>query len=254
VPEQRHWLCHVCGSTEFEQVDTTHIRCDECGHGATVSRLTAVANPNPSPEVRAQAEDRMRAHDSQTEAAFRGASFPPYALDAQWQGLRRFGGYGGSGDRITSLSLAFGDDPRDLGSPEVRIETRVHTVAWVDDLTLGARMEAFVLARQQVDHLWRQTGVLREEIRRSAFPRDGARTEDPTLAWDRRLLPVDRDEVEFAVLHEGVHWVAQAIIQGTVVGIESRNWALETTGLRVETDFDPYARGAKELRRRWLQQ
>jgi hypothetical protein len=213
----------------------------------------AVANPNPSPEVRAQAEDRMRAHDAQTEAAFRGASFRPYALDTQWQGLRRFGGYGGSGDRITGLSLAFGDDPRDLDSPELRIETRVRNVAG-DDAALGAKMDAFMLARQQVDHLWRQTGVLRDEIRRSAFPRDGARTEDPTLAWDRRRVPVDGDQVEFAVLHEGVHWVAQAIIEGTVVGIESRHWALETTGLRVETDFDPYARGAKEVRRRWLQQ
>jgi hypothetical protein len=254
VPEAHHGLCHACGSTEFEWVDDSHIRCVECGHGATVARLTAVANRNRSPEVLAQAEDRMRAHDAQTEAAFRGASFRPYALDAQWQGLRFFGGSGRSGDRITSLSLAFGDDPRDLASPQVRIETRVSTVTGVADLSLGAKMDALMLARQQVGHLWRQTGVLRDEIRRSAFPRDRARTEDPTLAWDRRLLPVDGGHVEFAVLDEGLHWVAQAIIEGTVVGIESRNWALETTGLRVEADFETYARGAQELRRRWLQQ
>ena len=245
----------MCGSTDFEQVDKTHIRCVECGHGATVSRLTAVANPNPSPEVLAQAEDRMRAHEVQTEAAFRGALFRPYALDTQWQGLRRFGGYGGSGSRVTSLSLAFGEDPRDLGSPEVRIETRVRNVTAVDDdLTLGAKVDAFMLARQQIDHLWRQTGVLRDEIRRSAFRPDGALTEDPTLVWDRHLAAVDGDQVEFAVLREGIHWVAQAIIQGTVVGIESRGWALERTGLRAESDFDVYARGAQELRQRWLRQ
>jgi hypothetical protein len=252
VPDERHWLCHVCGGTEFEEVDETHIRCVECGHGAAVARVVAVANRNPSPEVLAAAEDRMRALDAQMEAAFREAPFRPYALDEQWQGLRRFGGHGRSNDRITSLSLAFGDDPRDLGSPEVRIETRVRTVTGVDDPTLGSKMEAFMLARQQVDHLWQQTGVLRDEIRRSAFRRDGAHTEDPTLAWDRRLVPTDAGQVEFAVLHEGVHWVAQAIIEGAVVGIESRNWALETTGLRAEADLDPYAHRAGVLRRRWL--
>ena len=100
-----------------------------------------------------------------------------------------------------------------------------------------------MLARQQIDFLWRQTGVLRDEIRRSAFRSDGAHAEDPTLAWDRRLVPTDTGPEEFAVLHEGVHWVAQAIIEGAVVGIESRNWALETTGLRAEADLEPYARG-----------
>jgi hypothetical protein len=101
-----------------------------------------------------------------------------------------------------------------------------------------------------VDFLWRQTGVLRGDVRRSVFPRDGARTEDPTLLWEHRSLPVDDELVEFAVLSEGTHWVAQAIIDERVVGIQARNWKLDMTGLVSETDFAAYEEGAKEIRRR----
>jgi hypothetical protein len=114
-------------------------------------------------------------------------------------------------------------------------------------------MDAFVLARSQVDHLWRQTGVLRDDVRRTVFPRDGNRTDDPTRDWARTLLAVNDDEVEFAVLSEGTHWVAQAIVGSSVVGIQSRNWALETTGLATETKFDRYKDGGQELRRRMAQ-
>ena len=91
----------------------------------------------------------------------------------------------------------------------------------VDDPVVAARIDAVMLARQQVDHLWRATGVLRDDVRRSVFPRGGAQAGDPTSAWERTFLTVDGRSVEFAVLSEGAHWVAQAIIEGTVVGIQS---------------------------------
>ncbi len=146
--------------------------------------------------------------------------------------------------------MAFGEDVRDLSLPEIRVETRVRAFDAVDDPVIAAKMDAVMLARNQVDYLWRQTGVLRDEVRRSVFPRDGARTEDPTLIWEHISLPVDDDLVEFAVLSEGTHWVAQAIIGERVVGIQARHWMLDTTGLITETDFAPYVEGANEIRRR----
>lgn len=65
-------------------------------------------------------------------------------------------------------------------------------------------------------------------------------------------MPVDGEPVEFAVLRDDDYWVAQAIIGNTVVGIKSRNWPLERTGLRVEDTLERYARGSEELQRRWL--
>ena len=240
----------MCGSTTFEQVDESHIRCVECGHGATVTRLVAVANPNPSPADLARTDERFRDIAAGTLDAFERAPFRPFALDNRWSGLRFFGGHGGSGDRTTSLGLAFGEDVGDLSLPEIRVETRVRAFDAVDDPVIAAKMDAFTLARNQVNYLWRQTGVLRDDVRRSVFPRDGARTEDPTLTWEHRSLPVDDGPVEFAVLSEGKHWVAQAIIGERVVGIQTRHWTLDTTGLITETDFAPYVEGARQIRRR----
>jgi hypothetical protein len=249
-PDPLSRLCLVCGSTTFEQVDDSHIRCIECGHGATVQRLVAVANPNPSPADLAQVEERFRDIDARTLGAFTRAPFQPFALDDRWSGLRFFGGHGGSGDRTTSLGLAFAEDVRDLSRPEVRVETRVRGVDLIDDPVVAAKMDAFTLAREQVHYLWRQTGVLRDDVRRAVFARDGARIGDPTLIWEHASLTVDDELVEFAVLSEGTHWVAQAIIGERVVGIQARIWTLDATGLVTETDFAPYAEGAKEIRRR----
>jgi hypothetical protein len=243
----------VCGGTHFEFVDDSHFRCVECGHSGRFQRLAVVSDANPSPAALAQAADRMRALDARMVAAFRGAPFRPFALDGRWSGRRRFGGQGSSGEQTTALTLAFGDDPQDLTLPEVRVETRVGSVGVVDDPIVAAQIDAVMLARQQVDHLWRNTGVLRDDVRRSVFPRDDARAGDPTIVWERTLLTVDGDAVEFAVLSEDVHWVAQAIIEGTVVGIQSRNWTLEATGLVTESKFELYERGTQELRRRRTQ-
>lgn len=243
-------LCHVCGSTRFKYVDDSQIRCVECGHGASVMRLTATANPDPSPRELSDAEERLRVHDARTTAAFTDAPFRPYALDDRWSGLRSFAGHGSSGDRSTSLSLAFTEDPQDVSLPYARVETQCRVVDGIDDPTIAAKMGAFTLARVQVEGLWRQTGVLRNDVRSSVFARDGTRTDDPTAAWERAQLMVDGDAVEFAVLSEGEYWVAQAIIGGMVVGIQSRNWTLDTTGLVTESNFEPYEVGAQELRRR----
>lgn len=72
-------------------------------------------------------------------------------------------------------------------------------------------------------------------------------------AWERTHLTVAGDEVEFAVLSEGEHWVAQAIVGATVVGVQSRNWTLEATGLVAEREFDLYEQEARERRRRLAQ-
>lgn len=243
-------LCHVCGSTQFEHVDDSNIRCVACGHGASVMRLTATANPDPSPAELSEVEERLRAHDAEVTAAFTGAPFRPYALDDRWSGLRSFAGHGSSGDRTTSLSLAFTEDPQDVSLPYARVETQCRDVDGIDDPTIAAKMGAFTLARELVEGLWRSTGELRDDVRSSLFARDGTRTDDPTAAWERTQLMVDGDAVEFAVLSEGEYWVAQAIISGIVVGIQSRNWAVETTGLVTESNFEPYEVGAQELRRR----
>ena len=148
------------------------------------------------------------------------------------------------------MGLAFGEDVRSLSLPEIRVETRVRGFDAVDEPVVAANMDAFMLARNQVHYLWRQTGVLRDDVRRSILPRDGARTEDPTLIWEHESLPVDDELVDFAVLREGTHWVAQAIIGERVVGIQARHWMLDATGLITETDFAPYVEGANEIRRR----
>ena len=136
--------------------------------------------------------------------------------------------------------------------PEVRVETRVRDFDAIDDPVVAAKMDAFMLARNQVDYLWRQTGVLRDDVRRSVFPRDGARTDDPTQLWEHVPLPVDDELVDFALLREGTHWVAQAIVDERVVGIQARNWKLDMIGLVTETDFAVYEEGAKEIRRRMM--
>jgi hypothetical protein len=243
-------LCHVCGSTNHEQIDESHIRCVECGQSATFTRLVVVGNPNPSPSDIAEADARFRAIDAQTLEAFVGAPFRPLGLDDRWSGLRRFGGHGGSRNRTTSLTLAFGDDPLDPASPEIRVETRLEQMTGVDDAAAVARIHAFMLAKQQVDHLWRATGVLRDDVRRGAFPGNRAIANDPTESWERVLLIVDGDEIEFAALRSGEHLVAQTIVGGTLVGIESRHWPIDAMGLVTVHDFAPYQRGARELRRR----
>jgi hypothetical protein len=243
-------LCHVCGSTDHEQIDESHIRCVECGQSATFTRLAVVGNPNPSRSDIAEADARFRVIDARTLAAFVGAPFRPLGLDDRWRGLRWFGGHGGTPDLTTDLTLAFGDDPLDPASPEIRVETRLEQMTGLDDPATVARIHAFMLAKQQVDHLWRATGVLRDDVRQTVFARNQRVVNDPTESWEKVPLIVDGEEIEFATLREGAHWVAQAIIGATVVAINARQWAVDATGLVAVDDFAPYQQGAQEVRRR----
>ncbi len=181
-------ICHVCGSTTFEYVDDSHIRCVECGHGATVSRLVAVANAEqkPSPVAVSEFEERMRTYEEEAAAVFRGAPFRPYALDGRWSGPRSFGGHAASDGRTTSLTLAFSEGhPWDTTLPEVHVETRVGSMEGADR-NVAAKADAFIFAQQQVHHLWSHTGVLRDDVRRYAFPREErAPTTQPQLGSGR---------------------------------------------------------------------
>ena len=163
----------MCGSTTFEQVDDLRIRCVECGHGATVSRLVAVADADQEPSLAAvsEFEERMCTYEKEAAAAFRGAPFRPYALDGRRSGLRSFGGHGASDERITSLTLTFSEGhPWDSTLPEVRVETRVGSLEGVDR-NVAAKADAFVFAfaQQQAHHLWFQTGVLLDDVRRGRW-------------------------------------------------------------------------------------
>jgi hypothetical protein len=198
-------------------------------------------------------EERMRTYEEEAAAAFRGAHFRPYALDGRWSGLRSFGGHVASDGRTTSLTLAFTEgQPWDSTLPEVRVETRVGYIEGLDR-RVATKADEFMFAEQQVHHLWFQTGVLRDDVRRYASPQHSARTDDPTTAWERALLTVDGEAVEFAVLSAGSHWVAQAIIDEALVGIQSHHWTIESAGLVTERDFEPYEHGARAIRQLWTQ-
>jgi hypothetical protein len=225
------------------------MRCAECGHGSTFTRLTAVAHGTPSAAQRAALEDRRRQQDAQTTTLFDEANFAPYALDGRSARLRWFGGHGASNGIVTSLSLAFGDSPFDEQTPEVRVTTQLPERPGEVERSIAARMASFMLARQQVEHLWQHTGVLRDEIRRAVFPLHSARSDDPTRIWDHCVIAVDGENVEFAFLSEQRHWVAQAIVGPLLVGITSREWPIDAVGLRSETTFDAYAEGSAQVRR-----
>jgi hypothetical protein len=238
MPASRPPLCHRCGSPHVHEVDDHTRRCPECGAESRVTHLVATSDPSRDRQQHEAARDRYRSIDREAALAFVGATFFPFALDERWTGLRRIGGHGGSKESVTSLVLAFGDAPWDDDAADVRVRT---------DLQGGA----FVLARQQIDHLWRCTGVLDDRVRRAAFPVDGRRDADPTVPWDHVEVTVDGGAVEFAVLRHGRHWVAQATVGDVVIGIESRGWAVGNTGLRAETAFDRYVEGNETLRRSW---
>lgn len=246
-------LCDRCGSPGVVEVDDTHTRCPECSAVRTFTRMT-IGDTEVTRAQRAASRDALRSIDARTRRAFGGASFFPYALDHRWRGLRRFGGHGGAEGHVTSLTLAFGDEPWDEDAVDVRVQTDLlgpGDRAPVADL----RMAAWLLTQAQVEEIWRLTGVLRDDVRRAAFPLAGDRADanqpgDPTAPWDRVTIPVDGGGVEFAVLAADGTWVAQAVVDPLLVGITSHGWPVDAVGLRAETSFDVYAEGLAETRRR----
>ena len=213
----------------FEYVDDSHIRCVECGHGATVSRFVAVAEANqkPSPVALAQFQERMRISEAQMAAAFRGVPFRPYALG--WPMVRvslvRWSRRVGRADHELDGGLQR-RPPVGSDAAEVRVETRIGSIGGVDP-NVAAKVNAFMFAQRQCITSGFTPACCETTYGGASSPRDGARTDDPTTAWERALMTVDGEAVEFAVLSEGTHWVAQAIINETVVGIHACHWTVE---------------------------
>jgi hypothetical protein len=244
VVNGRGHLCNLCGSPLVpEIVAPGRGRCVECGHGFTFTTLTATAPPRTSSADRRlmAAEDRGRTR--RTREAFELAPFEPHALDERWKGLRWIGGWGGSDSETSHLELGHGDDPFDPELPQVRVGT--HAAA--DD---NAR--AFVwgdLAQQHVNARWSATGVLEDELRRAAYPREFT-GRDPTEPWSAVEIAIDGRAVQFRVLTARHSWYAQAHHGDVVVAITAGRWPVERTGLVSIFDVSEYFAGAEAMRRR----
>ena len=177
----------------------------------------------------------------------------PFALDHRWSGLRRLSGHGGSRDRTTGLTLAFGEDGHaTCNQPEMQVETTVPRLRSGRRFGHGGKDGRVHVG---AGSRWTTSGdkpACYGTTFDSAVLSVGRRTDRGS---NRRTgnacsLAVDGDPVEFAVLTEREHWVAHAIVDETVVGIQARNWKVDTTGLVTETNFAVYLEGSKEMRRR----
>jgi ribosomal protein L37E len=135
MPERREPLCPQCGGVSYEQIDACHSRCSECGLGRTSQPLIAQAGATRSPASAPRSHERVHMADiaGRIRGAFADASFAPYGLDDRWQGTRWFGGSGSSGDKITRLELAHGENPWDETTTQVRVEARLPANVLPDD-------------------------------------------------------------------------------------------------------------------------
>jgi len=170
------------------------------------------------------------------------AGFAPIGLDEQWTGLRWFGGSGTSNGVVTHLELAHGDNPFDRSEPQVRVRA---TMA----VDLPFPLVRWTVARSLLQHFWRETGVLADDVRRAAFPRE-TREGDPTEPWDARALRLDGEPTEFRVLASDDCWVALAATDNMVVSVQARDWPMQRTGLAKIGDLGPYVDGTIEIGRR----
>jgi hypothetical protein len=235
VAALRGSLCSRCGSSDWEELSETRVRCAECGLGATRTMLVARRDDAPLDEaVQHEARELQEFMARGMRASFDEATFPCFGLDERWTGRRWYGGQGGSNGRITHLSLAHGDDPYDPSAPQVRVESRAP-----DEVALR-----HFLPRDLVGYVWRMTGVLEPEVRHAAFPVDGV-VGDATAPWDAVALPVDGRDVEFRVLAAEQTWAALTKIDDVIVSIEAHGWPLERTGLVTITDLAPYDDGTR---------
>ena len=105
------------------------------------------------------------------------------------------------------------------------------------------------LAKDLAGHLWRETGVMRDDVRAAAFALDAgtAFSVDPVGPWDRVTLPVDGVAIVFRRLAEGEHWVALGELDGLFIVITARHWPMLETVLVAIDDFAPYYEGSAEL-------
>jgi hypothetical protein len=195
-------------------------------------------------------EEILRLREAGPAAAFARAAFRPFGLDGHWRGLRWFGGSGSSNDLVNRLELAHGDAPWDPASQQVRVQTLVPSHIGLDGTRQTIAGERALLAQEQVRSFWHHTGQLPEEVRRAAFPLN-AGVADPTEPWADRELTIDGAAVSFRVLLVDEFWLGQAQHGDVIVGIESKGWPPDRTGLVTVGDVDRYETGSHEIKTRF---
>jgi ribosomal protein L37E len=240
----REPLCPRCGSAIYERVSETESRCSECGLGRTSvplhvehherSRVGATSHEDEA-DVFVEVRQRMT-------GAFADASFSPCGLDARWKGTRWFGGSGSSDGVVTSLELAHGEDPWDEASTQVRVEVRLPRRVFDDD-EANVEIERADLAREHVSRFWMATGTLDPDVRAAAFPTEAVQGEW-MAPWADAEIAIDGTSVAFRRLGDDGYWLAQAPHGRLLVGIESRGWPVESTGLVTMEDLAPYIEGS----------
>jgi len=240
----REPLCPRCGSATYQRVSETESMCSECGLGRTSVPLRI--------EHHARAEAGATSHEDESDVfaehrqriigPFADASFSPCGLDGRWTGTRWFGGSGSSDGVVTSLELAHGEDPWDEASTQVRVEVRLPRRVFEDD-EADVEIERADLAREQVSRFWMATGTLDPEVRAAAFP-TGAVQGDSMAPWAEAEIAIDGTSVAFRCLADDGYWLAQAPHGRLLVGIESRGWPVELTGLVTIEDLAPYVEGS----------
>jgi hypothetical protein len=242
-------MCHRCGGTEREEIDDSHARCAECGEELSFSRLVLMSDDDTArtPQEQAQLDRLVAEMRRRPDERFEARPFPVYGLDDRWTGLRFIGGSGSSDGETTLLGLAHGD-PVDPDAPHVRVDTsRPQRIGRTT--RREPRLDRMFLAKNLAGHLWRETGVLRDDVRAAAFALDEGSpfSVDPVGPWDRVTLPVDGVAVVFRVLVEGDHWVAVGEVDGRFVAITARHWPTIETVLVAIEDFAPYYEGSAAL-------
>lgn len=168
--------------------------------------------------------------------AFESAPFPPHALDDRWTGPRRFASWNHSLDTgITHLEVAHGVPPWQAPGPQVRVDTRRASPDQLD-------FELDVLVQDQCEALFRETGVLCEDLLDADFGADDA---DLVVSWEHADIEIDSVPLSFRVLGHEDFWVGHAMRDDVLIGIEASLWPLEQTGLVSVRDFGPYDAGLR---------
>jgi hypothetical protein len=143
---------------------------------------------------------------------------------------------------VTSLELAHGEDPWDEASTQVRVEVRLPRRVFEDD-EANVEIERADLAREHVSRFWMATGTLDPEVRAAAFP-TGVVQGELMAPWADSEIPIDGASVAFRCLGDDGYWLAQAPHGRVLVGVESRGWPLESTGLVTIEDLALYIEGS----------
>lgn len=241
-------MCHRCGGTAREEIDASHARCAECGQEFSFARLVAIAGDQPerTPEEQAQLDRLLNMHEHR-DRMFETRPFPVYGLDDRWTGLRFIGGSGSSNGETSHLGLAYGD-PVDPDAAHLRVDTRRPPRIGGTNRH-DPHLDRMFLAKNLAGHLWRETGVMRDDVRAAAFALDEGSpfSVDPVGPWDPMSFPVDGALITFKRLAQAEHWVALGELDGLFIAVTARNWLAEETALITVDDFAPYFEGSAAL-------